>query len=81
MDTFKETGIRIEADYREEKLGLKLREAQMKKIPYIFVVGDEEEENEAINVRKYGEKQSQSSPASDVRKRLEKEIAEKHVSF
>ncbi|CEI83112.1 threonine--tRNA ligase 2 [Oceanobacillus oncorhynchi subsp. incaldanensis] len=81
MDTFKETGIRIEADYREEKLGLKLREAQMKKIPYIFVVGDEEKENEAINVRKYGEKQSQSSPASDVRKRLEKEIAEKHVSF
>lgn len=79
MDSFKEAGIRIEADYREEKLGLKLREAQMKKIPYIFVVGDEEEEKQTINVRKYGEKQSQSLSAIEVQKRLEKEIAEKHV--
>ncbi|WP_339184055.1 threonine--tRNA ligase [Oceanobacillus sp. FSL W7-1293] len=79
IDTFKEAGIRIEADYREEKLGLKLREAQMKKIPYIFVAGDEEEENQTINVRKYGEKQSQSLSAIDVQKHLEKEIAEKRA--
>lgn len=81
IDTFKEAGIRIEADYREEKLGLKLREAQMKKIPYIFVAGDEEEENQTINVRKYGEKQSQSLSAIDVQKHLEKEIAEKRARF
>jgi len=79
MDTFKEAGIRIEADYREEKLGLKLREAQMKKIPYLFVIGDEEEAKQTINVRKYGEKQSQSLSAIDVQKYLEKEIAEKRV--
>ncbi|GGP16491.1 threonine--tRNA ligase [Oceanobacillus neutriphilus] len=78
-DTFKAAGIRIESDCREEKLGLKLREAQMKKIPYIFVVGDEEEEKQTINVRKYGEKQSQSLSIMEVLKSLQKEIAEKAI--
>ncbi len=78
-DTFKAAGIRIEADCREEKLGLKLREAQMKKIPYIFVIGNEEEEKQTINVRKYGEKQSQSLSIMEVQKILQKEIAEKAI--
>ncbi|WP_244856804.1 threonine--tRNA ligase [Oceanobacillus sp. J11TS1] len=76
-DTFKHAGVRIEADFREEKLGLKLREAQMKKIPFIFVVGDEEEEKKTINVRKYGEKQSESFAVMEVLKGLQKEIDEK----
>ncbi|WP_152656734.1 threonine--tRNA ligase [Oceanobacillus sp. CFH 90083] len=77
--TFKAAGIRIEIDDREEKLGWKLREAQIKKIPYIFVAGDTEEEQQAINVRKYGEKQSNSLSVMDVLKNVEKEILEKHV--
>ncbi|MEF2145363.1 MAG: threonine--tRNA ligase [Desulfovibrionaceae bacterium] len=44
-------GIRAEADLRNEKLGYKVREAQMEKIPYMLVVGDKEVEAGAVNVR------------------------------
>ncbi len=44
-------GIRVEADYRSEKMGYKIREAQLKKIPYMLVVGDKEMENGPVAVR------------------------------
>lgn len=44
-------GIRVEADMRNEKLGYKVREAQLEKIPYILVVGDKEVEAGGVNVR------------------------------
>ncbi|MDK7272583.1 His/Gly/Thr/Pro-type tRNA ligase C-terminal domain-containing protein, partial [Actinotignum schaalii] len=47
-------GLRIEVDDRNEKMGYKIREAQMQKIPYQIVVGDKEVENNEVNVRKYG---------------------------
>ncbi|MFT8322238.1 MAG: threonine--tRNA ligase [Bacillus sp. (in: firmicutes)] len=50
--------IRVELDLRVEKLGYKIREAQMKKIPYILVVGDKEQENQSVQVRKYGHDES-----------------------
>ncbi|UFT97993.1 threonine--tRNA ligase [Radiobacillus kanasensis] len=53
-------GVRVEVDERDEKIGYKIREAQMQKIPYALVVGDKEIENEAVNVRKYGEKDSET---------------------
>jgi len=46
-----EAGFRVEADVRNEKLGFKVREAQLQKIPYILVVGDKEVEAGGINVR------------------------------
>lgn len=46
-----EAGIRVEADLRNEKLGYKVREAQVQKIPYILVVGDKEVEARGVNVR------------------------------
>jgi threonyl-tRNA synthetase len=46
-----EAGLRAEADLRNEKLGFKVREAQMQKIPYILVVGDREVEAGGVNVR------------------------------
>jgi threonyl-tRNA synthetase len=58
-------GIRVEMDDREEKLGYKIREAQMQKIPYMLVVGDKEVENQAVNVRKYGEQNSETKPFSE----------------
>ena len=48
-------GIRCEIDDRDEKLGYKMREAQMKKIPYQLVLGDKEVELGSVNARKYGE--------------------------
>lgn len=53
-------GLRVEVDSRDEKIGYKIREAQMQKIPYMLVVGDQEVENGAVNVRKYGEQNSET---------------------
>jgi threonyl-tRNA synthetase len=44
-------GIRVEVDTRNEKLGYKVREAQLEKIPYILVIGDKEVEARGVNVR------------------------------
>ncbi|MFK4054995.1 threonine--tRNA ligase [Staphylococcus warneri] len=54
QDELKSQGVRVEIDDRNEKMGYKIREAQMQKIPYQIVVGDKEVENNEINVRKYG---------------------------
>ena len=48
-------GLRVTADCRSEKLGYKLREAQLEKIPYILVMGDKEIEEGTVGVRKRGE--------------------------
>ena len=47
----KASGIRVEGDFRSEKLGYKIREAQKEKIPYMLVVGDKEAENGTVAVR------------------------------
>ncbi|OJE46357.1 threonine--tRNA ligase [Bacillus proteolyticus] len=57
-DKLAQAGIRVEQDIRDEKLGYKIREAQMQKVPYVLVIGDKEMESEAVNVRKYGEEKS-----------------------
>jgi len=49
-------GIRVEKDIRNEKLGLKIREAQLEKIPYVLVVGNREKEDGTVNVRLRGGK-------------------------
>ncbi|AEP87748.1 threonyl-tRNA synthetase [Bacillus spizizenii TU-B-10] len=58
-------GLRVEVDSRDEKIGYKIREAQMQKIPYMLVVGDQEAENGAVNVRKYGEQNSETISLDD----------------
>lgn len=54
QDELKSQGVRVEIDDRNEKMGYKIREAQMQKIPYQIVVGDKEVENKEVNVRQYG---------------------------
>ncbi|MCG7338479.1 threonine--tRNA ligase [Staphylococcus sp. ACRSN] len=54
QDELKSQGVRVDIDDRNEKMGYKIREAQMQKIPYQLVVGDKEVENNEVNVRKYG---------------------------
>ena len=44
-------GLRAEADIRNEKLGYKIREAQLEKVPYMFIVGDKEQEEGTVSVR------------------------------
>ena len=51
VEQLKNAGIKAEADCRSEKLGYKIREAQMQKIPYMLVVGDRDMENNTVSVR------------------------------
>ena len=51
VSKLEEYDIRVEADYRSEKMGYKIREAQLKKIPYMLVVGDKEVEEGTVSVR------------------------------
>jgi threonyl-tRNA synthetase len=51
LETFSGAGIRVEKDFRNEKLSFKVREAQMKKIPYMLVVGDKEMETGNVTIR------------------------------
>ncbi|PGY24349.1 threonine--tRNA ligase [Bacillus cereus] len=60
QDELRRAGIRVELDTREEKIGYKIREAQMQKIPYMLVVGDNEVAENGVNVRKYGEQKSET---------------------
>ncbi|MCG1194590.1 threonine--tRNA ligase [Staphylococcus epidermidis] len=60
QDELKSQGVRVEIDDRNEKMGYKIREAQMKKIPYQIVVGDQEVEHQEVNVRKYGSEKQES---------------------
>lgn len=63
-DELVKRGIRVEIDDREEKMGYKIREAQVQKIPYTLVLGDREMQTGDVNVRKYGEKQSETMSVS-----------------
>lgn len=58
-------GISVEKDFRNEKLGYKVREAQLMKIPYLLVIGDKEVENKTVSVRKYSEKNMISMPIDE----------------
>ncbi|EEL49035.1 threonine--tRNA ligase [Bacillus cereus] len=60
QEELQRAGIRVEVDTREEKIGYKIREAQMQKIPYMLVVGDNEVTENGVNVRKYGEQKSET---------------------
>ena len=74
IEKLQAAGLRIDMDDREEKLGYKIREAQMQKIPYMLVLGDKEMESGFVNVRKYGEQNSESIPFDEFLSRIQQEI-------
>ncbi|KUP05561.1 threonyl-tRNA synthase [Bacillus coahuilensis p1.1.43] len=74
QEELRSAGIRADLDSRDEKIGYKIREAQMQKIPYMLVVGDNEIEEEAVNVRKYGEQKSETLPFAEFFTALKKEV-------
>ncbi len=75
----KQAGVRVEIDARNEKLGYKIREAQMKKIPYVLVVGDQESESGSVTIRKYGEEKTETVPLDAFMKSLAFEIEKKQL--
>ncbi|WP_017379891.1 threonine--tRNA ligase [Paenisporosarcina sp. TG-14] len=75
IEKLQAAGLRIDMDDREEKLGYKIREAQMQKIPYMLVLGDKEMESGYVNVRKYGQQNSESISFDEFLSRIQKEIS------
>ena len=76
-DKLQREGIRVEVDVRDEKIGYKIREAQTKKIPFALVIGDKEMEAGSVNVRRYGEKKTESLLFEEFLQVINKEIEEK----
>ncbi|EID45177.1 threonyl-tRNA synthetase [Parageobacillus thermoglucosidasius TNO-09.020] len=73
-ETLQSQGFRVEVDGRDEKIGYKIREAQIQKIPYMLVVGDKEMAENAVNVRKYGEQKSETMALADFIAALKAEV-------
>ena len=74
MKTLKQLDIRGEVDDRNEKMGRKIRDNELKRIPYLLIVGEREEENNEISVRKQGEGDQGSVKVEVFAENLKKEI-------
>ena len=70
-------GIRVTTDARSEKIGYKIREAQLEKIPYMLVLGDKEAENGVVAVRKRGEGDVGQMTPDELLAKLREEIRTK----
>ena len=75
-----EKGIRVELDDREEKLGYRLREAVMKKVPYTIILGQKEVDNNMISYRKYGSEETITLSIDEFISKLQKEINDKALN-
>ena len=70
--------VRVEVDDRSEKIGYKIRQAQMAKVPYMLVVGDKEVEEGTVNVRKHGGDELGSVPFDEFFSAVKTEIKERN---
>ena len=75
----KQEGLRVEADNRNEKIGYKIREALNEKVPYLIIVGDEEEKNGTISIRGRGFENKSGLNLDDFIARLKNEIETKKI--
>ena len=73
----KEAGIRAELDSRNEKIGYKIREAQMEKVPYMLVIGEKEAADGSVSVRRRDKGDTGAVPADEFIAQVKREIAEK----
>ena len=74
QDKLQQQDIRVELDYRNEKIGFKIREAEVQKIPYMIIIGDKELENDKISVRHKGEGDLGSINLSEFQAKILQEI-------
>ncbi|NLZ38440.1 MAG: threonine--tRNA ligase [Firmicutes bacterium] len=77
VERLKEAGIRVEADWRNEKVGYKIREAQVQKVPYMLVVGDKELEERKVSVRERKAGDLGSFSVADFLTKIQAEIKSK----
>ena len=79
LSTLKGENLRVEIDDRNEKIGYKIREALSMKVPYLIIVGDEEEKDKTISIRGRGFENKSGLKLSDFIERLESEIKSKKI--
>lgn len=79
VSTLKGENLRVEIDDRNEKIGYKIREALSMKVPYLIIVGDEEENGKTISIRGRGFENKSGLKLSDFIERLESEIKSKKI--
>ncbi len=79
VSALKEAGLRAEADTRNEKIGYKIREAQLEKVPYMFIVGDKEKEEGTVSVRSRKDGDKGAMALEEIIKLLVKENKEKNA--
>ncbi|MBY9080474.1 threonine--tRNA ligase [Paenibacillus sp. HN-1] len=79
VDKLTRQGLRAEADLRNEKLGYKIREAQLEKLPYMFIVGENEMNSASVSVRKRGEGDLGAKPLDEVIGSLVQEVSSKAI--
>jgi len=73
-------GMRVSVDARNEKLGYRVREAQMSKIPVEVVIGDGEIEGDSVTVRRYGKKEAVKMSTEEFLKSMVDEIQGKVIN-
>ncbi|GGG75446.1 threonine--tRNA ligase [Paenibacillus radicis (ex Gao et al. 2016)] len=78
-EQLRNAGVRVESDLRNEKLGYKIREAQLEKIPYMLVVGDNEAQSGSVSIRKRGEGDIGAKAVAELIELLQGEIAAKTI--
>ena len=74
---FKSRGVRVEVDDRSERMNLKIRQAQLEKIPYMAIVGDKEEADNTVSVRQRSGEQLPTQSYADFLEAISQEIADK----
>lgn len=79
-DAFMELDIRVETDLRNEKIGYKIREAQMNKVPYMLILGDKEVEAQNLSVRSRKEGDLGAMSVEEFTKRIQDEVAKKTLN-
>jgi threonyl-tRNA synthetase len=75
----KDHGFRTHGDYRPEKIGFKIREAQLDKVPYMLVIGDKEQSSGTVAIRHRSEGDQGALTIADLIGRLQKEVQEKRL--
>ena len=78
-ELFTKNGIRVEVDDRNEKLGYRMRETQIKKIPYSLVIGDNEKENKTVTYRRHGSDEKVTVTNEEFIKLLKEEVDNKVI--
>lgn len=76
-EILEKSGIRVEVDARNEKLGYRMRESQTKKIPYTLVLGDNEKANKTVTYRKHGSSDKETLSIDDFKELVLTQIEEK----